>query len=140
MVGLYGKISSGFPGPFSSSSPLPSSGFFLFPAAFFASFALLFKASVDEVGVVFFPEIHERNRVLFEEYFEVYIEVPMETLYRRDNKNLYERALNGDEKNVVGIDIPFTPPAAPDRVIDNRTDRDDLQPVALEVLEQALAG
>ena len=63
-----------------------------------------------------FPEIHERNRVLFEEYFEVYIEVPMETLYRRDNKNLYERALNGDEKNVVGIDIPFTPPAAPNRV------------------------
>ena len=86
-----------------------------------------------------FPEIHERNRAQFSEYFEVYIDVPMETLYRRDNKNLYARALNGEEKNVVGVDIPFSPPAAPDRVIDNRTDLDDLRPVAREILEHALA-
>ena len=61
----------------------------------------------------------------------------METLYRRDNKNLYQRALDGEEHNVVGVDIPFAPPVSPDWVIDNSTDLDDLGPVAAEVLRRA---
>lgn len=86
-----------------------------------------------------FPEIHQRNRELYSRYFEVYIHLPMETLYRRDNKNLYQRALNGEERNVVGVDIPFEPPAAPDWVLENDNDLDDLGPVAAELLRRALA-
>ena len=84
-----------------------------------------------------FPEIHERNRELYSRYFEVYIDLPMDTLYRRDNKNLYQRALAGEERNVVGIDIPFAPPVSPDWVIDNSVDLYDLAPVAAEVLRRA---
>jgi cytidine diphosphoramidate kinase len=86
-----------------------------------------------------FPEIHSRNRELYSRYFEVYIDLPMETLYRRDNKNLYQRALNGKERNVVGVDIPFAPPVSPDWVIDNSADLADLGPVAAELLQRALA-
>lgn len=86
-----------------------------------------------------FPEIHERNRKLYSRYFEVYIDLPMETLVRRDNKNLYQRALDGEERNVVGIDIPFAPPVSPDWVIDNAADLDDLAPVAADLLRRALS-
>lgn len=87
-----------------------------------------------------FPEIHTRNRELYSRYFEVFIDLPMETLYRRDNKNLYSRALNGEEKNVIGVDIPFAPPVSPDWVIENTADLDDLGPVAAELLSRALSA
>lgn len=96
----------------------------------------------QEINVVcctisLFPEIHERNRETYSRYFEVYIDLPMETLYRRDNKNLYQRALGGEERNVVGVDIPFAPPISPDWVIDNTADLDNLGPVAAELLRRA---
>ena len=52
-------------------------------------------------------------------YFEVFIDVPIEILAKRDFKNLYKRALMGKIKNVVGVDIPFKFPKNPDLVIDN---------------------
>ena len=43
----------------------------------------------------------------------------IETLLKRDIKNLYKPALAGKIKNVVGIDIPFPEPDEPDLTIDN---------------------
>ncbi len=37
----------------------------------------------------FFSDVHERNRTILSSYFEVYISVPMDVLWRRDRKNLY---------------------------------------------------
>ena len=87
-----------------------------------------------------FEDLRHRNRENLSEYFEVYVAVPMDTLYRRDKKNLYAPALRSEIRNVVGVDIPFTPPANPDMVVDNAPDRDDLRPLAAEILEQALAS
>jgi adenylylsulfate kinase-like enzyme len=47
----------------------------------------------------------------------------METLLRRDIKNLYARARKGEIVNVVGVDIPFPEPESPDLVIENDADR-----------------
>ncbi len=87
-----------------------------------------------------FEDLRARNRETFSKYFEVYIEVPMEVAYRRDVKNLYAPALAGKMKNVVGVDLPFTPPSAPDMVVDNSQDRDDLRPIAADILKRACAS
>lgn len=85
-----------------------------------------------------FDDLHEANNRKFSKYFEVYIDVPMETLARRDDKNLYAPAYRGEIHNVMGVDLPFSPPKAPDMVIDNSEDRADLRDVAEEILSRAL--
>jgi len=67
------------------------------------------------------PDIQAKNRETFKSYFEIYIDVTMDTLIQRDPEGLYQSCLKGETTNVVGIDIPFTPPANPDMVIDNNT-------------------
>ncbi len=87
----------------------------------------------------FFPDVHERNRRVLSRYFEVYISVPMDILRRRDTKNLYAPAMRHEITNVIGVDLPFTPPAASDMVIDNSRDGVDLDALAAGILEKALA-
>ena len=43
----------------------------------------------------------------------------MEILKARDQKNLYSKALNGQIKNVVGVDLEFSEPTKPDIIIKN---------------------
>ncbi len=83
-----------------------------------------------------FEESREWNRKMYSDYFEVYISVPMEILKKRETKKLYEQALNGKMKNVVGIDIPFIPPMHPDYIFDNSSDNIDFKAVALEILNK----
>ena len=59
------------------------------------------------------------NRQNFDNYFEIYLSASLESLKKRDGKNLYSRALNGEIKNVVGIDIVWNIPNFPDVIIDN---------------------
>ena len=70
-----------------------------------------------------FPEWRRWNRENIPNYTEVYIKASMQTLLRRDIKNLYARAARGEIVNVVGVDIPFPEPENPDMVIDNDLDR-----------------
>jgi cytidine diphosphoramidate kinase len=84
-----------------------------------------------------FQDVLDANRATFSDYFEVFVEVPFEVLKARDTKNLYESALSGKTKNVVGVDIPFSPPGNPDMVVDNSRDRSDLASVATTILAEA---
>lgn len=61
-----------------------------------------------------FHEIQDWNRANIENYREIYIKTGMEVLRRR-RKRLY----SGEEKQVVGIDIPYEEPRTPDIVIRN---------------------
>lgn len=70
-----------------------------------------------------FPEWRHWNRENIPGYSEVYIKASMQTLLRRDIKNLYARATRGEIINVVGVDIPFPEPENPDMVIENDVDR-----------------
>ncbi len=65
-----------------------------------------------------FPEWQAWNRENFSTYFEVFLDIPLETLKQRDVKGLYAGAEAGRIPNVVGIDIPFPKPASPDLEID----------------------
>jgi adenylylsulfate kinase len=40
-------------------------------------------------------------------------------LAARDQRGLYSRALRGEEKNVMGVDLPFEEPTTADLVVDN---------------------
>ncbi len=87
-----------------------------------------------------FDDLHQMNRKVFSGYFEVFIDVPMEVLKKRDGKNLYGPAFSGRTRNVMGVDLPFTPPADPDMVVDNSVDGIDLEAIAADILERARAS
>ncbi len=63
------------------------------------------------------PELLAWNRAHFPDYFEVYLEAPLDFLRRRDAKGLYAKADAGEITDVVGIDIPWHAPERPDMVI-----------------------
>ncbi len=61
-----------------------------------------------------FREVREWNRRYIEGYREIYIEVPMEILQSRNQKNLYR-----DGNDVVGVDLKLELPENPDLVVKN---------------------
>ena len=66
-----------------------------------------------------FRECQEWNRVHMPGYHEIYLRVPMKVLVERDQKQLYSRALRGEVKDVMGIDLPVEEPVRPEIIIDN---------------------
>lgn len=83
----------------------------------FAAYKELADQGTDVVfcSIAMYDEIRKWNRENIENYKEVYIRVPMEELYRRDQKGLY----SSGEKNVVGVDLPWDEPKNPDITVDN---------------------
>jgi len=84
----------------------------------------LFCRVLDQQGIhviaavlSIFPEWQQWNRDNFRDYFEIFLDVPLETLKARDDKGLYRDAEAGRARNVVGVDIDFLRPARPDLVI-----------------------
>jgi cytidine diphosphoramidate kinase len=70
-----------------------------------------------------FPEWQQWNRDNISDYCQVYVNVPLEVLLKREIKGLYAGALKGSIKNVVGIDIDFPEPVDNDLVLDNSIDK-----------------
>jgi len=97
------------------------------------------RQDINVVGCVLslFHETRQWNRETYSNYFEVFIDAPMDVLIERDIKNLYKPALRGEVKNVVGVDIPFPPPASSDLTIDNRSDGIQVDQVARDILVEA---
>jgi adenylylsulfate kinase len=73
-----------------------------------------------------FEEISQHNKQRFKQYFEVFVDTPLELLIERDGKGLYQAALSGKSKNVVGIDLDYTAPQCPNLVISNSLQKLDL--------------
>lgn len=68
------------------------------------------------------PEVQTLNREKCSSYCEVFLDVTRETVMRRDPKKLYRHFMEGTEQNLAGIDINYSPPAAPHIIIDNNKD------------------
>ncbi|MBX3456234.1 adenylyl-sulfate kinase [Ferrovibrio sp.] len=64
------------------------------------------------------PDLLAWNRANLPGYVEVYVNTPLPLVQSRDVKGLYAKAAAGAMPNVVGLDIPWHAPAAPDLVID----------------------
>jgi bifunctional enzyme CysN/CysC len=68
------------------------------------------------------PYREERARVrgMFEDgdFFEVFVDTPLDTCIQRDPKGLYARALAGEIANFTGVSAPYEAPTAPDLRLD----------------------
>lgn len=82
-----------------------------------------------------FHDNQKYNKEHISNYKEVYIDVSFDTLVKRDNKELYKKALKGEIKNVVGIDIQFSPPYAPDLILDNNSESPDFDTMTDLILD-----
>lgn len=87
-----------------------------------------------------FPEYEELNRKNFDNYCEIYIDVPFSLLVnQRDYKGLYREALTGKKTNVVGVDIKFDVPKNPDIVISNTASKEDFLLNAQKIITRYFA-
>lgn len=64
-----------------------------------------------------FKEVHNWNRENLPNYHEIYLDVPLDELKRRDPKNIYKRAMANELSNVAGVDLEVDFPEKPDVVI-----------------------
>lgn len=73
---------------------------------------LLNRNGINAVVAAISPyeEIRKANRERIGKYIEIYVNCPIDECIRRDPKGLYRRALQGEEKHVVGIDEKFEVP------------------------------
>jgi len=64
-----------------------------------------------------FKEVHQWNRKNIDKYYEIFLDVPIDELMKRDPKKIYERFRNGEMKNVAGLDLKVDFPMSPDKTI-----------------------
>lgn len=83
-----------------------------------------------------FHDNQQYNKDNIVDYKEVYIDVEFNELVRRDNKELYSKALKGNIKNVVGVDIEFKPPFSPDLVINNNKSNPNFEKIINKIIEK----
>jgi len=80
-----------------------------------------------------FRETREVIRKEIRRVVEVFVDCPMDTLLARDAGGLYEKALRGELKNVVGIDDPYEPPTHADVVV--RSHEESVEQEASRILQ-----
>ncbi len=60
-----------------------------------------------------------RDRLVDGEFFEVWIDTPLEVCEMRDPKGLYKKARAGEISDFTGIDSPYESPESPELTIQN---------------------
>lgn len=86
-----------------------------------------------------FHESRSWNRKNLRNYFEVFIDTPMQDLMLRDYKGLYRRFKKGEISDVAGMDIEFPHPENADLIIENNTTVKDLLGFA-RAISQIITG
>tara|TARA_B100001013_G_scaffold340611_1_gene264054 strand:- start:49 stop:585 length:537 start_codon:yes stop_codon:yes gene_type:complete len=63
------------------------------------------------------PSLMKWNRENFSDYCEIYLNISIELVKKRDPKGIYKKYEIGKEKNIVGIDVPWHEPEKSNLVI-----------------------
>jgi adenylyl-sulfate kinase len=73
---------------------------------------LLSRNGVAAIAAFISPyrEIRDELRRKIDNFVEVYVECPLETLIERDVKGLYKKAVAGEIANFTGVSDPYEPP------------------------------
>ena len=87
-----------------------------------------------------FPETREWNRANLENYYEVFIDTPMQDLVQRDSKGIYRRFSSGEIYDVAGMDLKFQRPDNADLIIDNANSREALLGFASTIAKMIIEG
>ena len=77
-----------------------------------------------------------KNIIGANDYFELFVNTPIEVCEQRDVKGLYKKARAGEIKNFTGIDSPFEHPKAPS--LEVRTDLHSLEDCLQQILTAIL--
>lgn len=91
-----------------------------------ANFLNLNGSNVIVSVLSLFPDWLEWNRKNIQDYYEIFIDVPITILKKRNNKEVYYKE-GKQNKNVVGIDIEFKKPKNYDLKIINEFDEISLK-------------
>jgi adenylyl-sulfate kinase len=96
---------------------------------------LMLDAGLIVIGAFISPYSEDRyaiqNTVGMNNYFEVFVDTPLEVCEERDVKGLYAKARKGEIKNFTGISAPYEKPEEPTVRID--TSKTSIEE-ALEIL------
>jgi adenylylsulfate kinase len=90
---------------------------------FYGSLAFIGKTLVENgISVIFDATANrrayrDRARQLISEFFEVYVDTPLEVCMKRDPKGIYKAGRTGAAQNVPGLGAEYEPPEHPDLVI-----------------------
>ena len=100
------------------------------------------EQGVDVVCAILslFPESRAWNRQHLRQYFEVFIDTPVEKLVARDAKGLYGRYQRGEIRDVAGMDLAFVRPDHADLVISDPRSREELLQHAPTIAKQISGG
>lgn len=63
--------------------------------------------------------VRDEVRARIRDFFEVYVECPIEALAERDVKGLYKKALAGEIAQFTGVSDPYEPPLHPEVTVDS---------------------
>jgi adenylylsulfate kinase-like enzyme len=78
-------------------------------------------------------------RTLFaeNEFFEVFVDTPINICEERDPKGLYKKARRGEIKNFTGIDSAYEPPLSPELHL--HTDTQSVDEMATQITDFYIA-
>jgi cytidine diphosphoramidate kinase len=85
-----------------------------------------------------FPDTRQWNRENIKNYYEVYVDTPIDILIKRDSKGIYNKYLNNKITNVAGMDIEFPIPDQADLVIDNVNSKEHLLSHAKQIAKKII--
>ena len=81
-----------------------------------------------------FKEVHNWNRKNLKNYYEVFLDTPIEELKKRDSKKIYSRFFGNEISNVAGLDIEVDQPKSPDLLVPFDRDK-SVQSVAETIIK-----
>ena len=87
-----------------------------------------------------FEESRSWNRENIKNYFEIFIDAPIQSLVERDSKGIYGKFNSGKICNVAGMDIKFPRPDNADLIIENTGARDVLLGYAKGISAKITSG
>ena len=103
---------------------------------------LLEDQGIDVVCAILslFPESRSWNREHLKNYYEVFIDTPMQDLVQRDSKGIYRRFNSGEIRDVAGMDIEFPRPDNADLTINNINSKESLLGYAKVIADKITGG
>jgi adenylyl-sulfate kinase len=99
---------------------------------------LLARNGVIAISAAISPyrEVRDEVRKMHENFVEVFIECPLDTLVERDVKGLYKKAIAGEIKNFTGVSDPYEAPLKAELVVNSaKESREESLAKLLKTLE-----
>ena len=82
---------------------------------------LLARNGVIAISAAISPyrNVRDEVRKMHDQFFEVFVECPLDTLVERDVKGLYKKAIAGEIKNFTGVSDPYEAPLKAELVVNS---------------------